>query len=162
MSNEEYLKFKDRLDPISIYWAKFYYNIELFKNQQGILKSYIDNGMDKPSFTEFILKDNSIRIDMTRKHISSTHTWIKGRLYWSKKYNNGYQAPFECSVCGIGASDWNQDSMSKIDVPIGCMHGGMLKRTCAEVLAAHKEYRKHRKGSKCGQCRTYGCEMKGY
>lgn len=152
------------------YWDVFYEKITALSKKDNLVPEYKTGEFDMEYHKEFIRLYNIARNTTIKKYISATHTWIVGKSHYSKKKDNWWQAPLECEVCGIGASAHEEvgwaGEREKInfeagELPSRGMHGESIHRTCEEVQAARDEYRKHRKGSKCGQCRSYGCILKG-
>lgn len=150
------------MNNVYTYWRKFFEQVDEWMEEDG-LKITVDIN----SFKEFTKQLNLNRNAVIKKHISSTHTWVKGKDRWSKKMDNWHRSPVECKVCGIGASDWEEAGyvgeesfeidLSKGELPSRDMHGHYLHRTCEEVQAAKAKHRKSRKGGKCLQCGSYDC-----
>jgi len=138
----------------------FYDKLDRWMKEDGFKYSALPEEYSKRADERVIAQNAAIK-----KHISSTHTWAVGKERWSKKFDNWFQSPFECTVCKMGGSSCdNIDRVGNreevIDIPTRDMHNNLIRRTCQEVLAARQEYRKKRKGSKCYQCGTYGCHLK--
>lgn len=146
------IEFQKRLKLVSNYWNSFYEQLEKWTIENDLT---INDNWRQHSIKYDIARNNAIK-----NHISSTHTWIKGPDHWSKKIDNWFSFPFECKVCKMGASDYEEvyDEHLKInlktgDLPSHDMHNNYITRTCEEVQLA----KKRRKGKKCIQCGTYGC-----
>lgn len=133
---------EEKLEP-SVVFSKEYVKEEMFEwhKQDSLAKNYV-----------------------VKKYISSTHTWVLGKNRWSKKNDNWLQSPYECKVCHMGGSSYDDIGVAgreKVtDIPTRDMHNHLISRTCQEVLDARTLYRKKRKGTKCYQCSTYGCSYK--
>lgn len=150
---------QERLKKINEYWTKFYDKVEawmkpdLSKLSDIILKDH----------KAYIVQYNLLKNAVIKKHVSSTHTWIKGKSHYLKGPDNWYESSLECAVCKMHATKYEEvgyDSVEVLDIPSRDSHNQVINRTCAEVLAAREAYRKVRKGTKCHQCWTYGCLMK--
>lgn len=169
--SEDYMtpEFQKKLADLSRYWAKYFDQLSKWVEEDRVapLEPLDPNLTPQEQWRVVGARENLEKNKAIKKHISSTHTWIPGKMHWSKKTNNGYQSPLECKTCGMGASGydelgWVGEEIHKVDleagdVPSRDMHGGYIHRTCQEVVAARAEARKKHKGGKCGQCRTYGC-----
>jgi len=149
------------------YWRSFYDQLDAWMKEDAATEMEEIQQILGVDFKEWNRRYYLLKNATVKKHISSTHTWIKGKMHYSKKADNWHQSPLECKVCGMGASGWERECVyfseeeSKIkpgELPSGDMHGGYIYRTCEEVLKAKKEIRKKRKGTKCLQCGTYGCK----
>lgn len=118
---------------------------------------------DNLSFEEFQKQYNLLKNSAIKKYISSTHTWIKGKSHYLKKYQNWYQSDLECAICKMHATQYEEiwiDIVKVTNLPSRDSHNHYISRTCQEVLIAREKYRKVRKGTKCYQCWTYGCLFK--
>lgn len=100
-----------------------------------------------------------ILADGVKKHYSSTHTWVPGKSRWSKKRDNFWVFPLECSVCRMGAAKHDQIGAKLVptEVPSRDMHLCYIDRTCEEVMNTWRLASKKR-GPRCIQCYTYGCD----
>ncbi len=161
MSDEHSPEFEEHLKMLSRYWSKFYDQLEKWIEEDKLLpeftfsKSYV-----KEEWIEHAKLHNAAKNAAIKKHISSTHTWVKGKDRW--RNDNWHCSPFECKVCRIGASGheevgWAGEMAEVTDIPSRDMHGVHMHRTCAEVQASRAEARRKHAGGKCGQCCTYGC-----
>jgi hypothetical protein len=160
-------EFQAHLREISRNARDFYDKIEKWIKQDGLEHTVkLSPGYVSAEYIELARQHNLAKNIVVKKYISSTHNWIEGKARWSKKRDNWFQSPYECTVCRMGGSGhdevgWAGEMEEVTDIPTRDMHGHLISRTCAEVLAAREEYRKKRKGTKCYQCGTYGCLFKG-
>lgn len=146
-------------EKIKLIWAetqKFYDKLDGWLD-----KEYLKELGRTLSFQDYRKEYDLLKNAAVKKHISSTHTWIKGKTHRYK--DNFYQSPLECKICGMGATDYEEvgfELVQVIDLPSRDMHNCAIHRTCEEVLAAKKQSRRLHKGGKCIQCWTYGCLLK--
>ena len=164
--------FEEHLQNVHKYWGKFYNRLQQWMKEDGLEVVAKQTSTSDMKAHQDWMRQYSLNKNATiKKHISSTHTWVKGKERWSKKSNNWHMNPIECAICKMGASnfeeigsagDYNEIDLDKGDIPSQDMHGSIIHRTCQEVQDARTEYRKHRKGTKCIQCGTYGCIRKRF
>ena len=155
-------KFEKHLAKVTRYWSGFVRQLEFWMEQDWPGRIAEIDGLMLSDHKEWCRLYYSFKNETVKRHVSSTHDWIPGKQHYSSKTDNVYESPFECSQCGMCASNWEHESFmidSKEPIKLGCqpssdMHNQLFHRTCQNVQAA----RKKRTGRvRCGQCRTYGC-----
>lgn len=165
---KEDAKFQKHLSSSYECWRKFFKQIHQWMEEDGLEVDPVKSkDFDLEIHRKWMERYNLNKTATVKKHISSTHAWVKGKERWSKKYDNWFMNPIECKVCKMGASDYEevgwalvdyaQINLEKGEVPSRDMHNHYIYRTCEEVQAARMAHRKSRKGRKCLQCGTYAC-----
>lgn len=143
------------------YWNAFYDRIDNWIGKDTIDRMYHDCSNEHNAISN---RWDTLRTEIVRERISSTHTWATDKDHWSSKLGgggNGYTIPFECIRCSLYANKYDVIGLDYIEtnIPSRDGHGHFINMTCDEVFAIREKARKRRKGGRCLSCNVYDCIM---